>query len=104
VVAPNHKIISLLFHNCNFATVRNYNVNIWYAEYLIYNLCESVVCYTAKGVVTHRLRTSDLKGLGDMYLELEEMALGWSFAMKHEDLHWNAQIHVNKVKFGDALQ
>jgi hypothetical protein len=28
VVAPNHKIISLLFHNCNFATVRNYNVNI----------------------------------------------------------------------------
>ena len=29
VVTPNHTIISLLFHNCNFATVMNCNVNIF---------------------------------------------------------------------------
>ena len=28
VVTSNHKIISLLLHNCNFATVMNYNVNM----------------------------------------------------------------------------
>jgi hypothetical protein len=28
VVTPNHKIISLLPHNCNFAAVVNRNVNI----------------------------------------------------------------------------
>ena len=28
VVTPNHKIILLLIHNCNFATVMNYSVNI----------------------------------------------------------------------------
>ena len=37
VVTPNHKIISLLLHNCSFATVMNHNVNIWYAGYLIYD-------------------------------------------------------------------
>lgn len=28
VVIPNHKIIPLLFHNCNFATVMNHYVDI----------------------------------------------------------------------------
>jgi hypothetical protein len=28
VVTPNHKMISLLLHNCNFVTVMNHNVNI----------------------------------------------------------------------------
>ena len=28
VMIPSHKIILLLLHNCNFATVRNHNVNI----------------------------------------------------------------------------
>jgi hypothetical protein len=28
VMIPNHKIILLLLHNCNFATVMNHNVNI----------------------------------------------------------------------------
>ena len=28
VVTPNHKIIALMLHNCNFATVMNHNVNI----------------------------------------------------------------------------
>lgn len=27
-VTPNHKIVSLLVHNCNFATVMNHDVNI----------------------------------------------------------------------------
>ena len=37
VVTPNHKIISLLHHNCNFATVMNHIANIWYAWYLLFN-------------------------------------------------------------------
>lgn len=28
VVTPDHKIISLLLYNCNFATVMNHNINI----------------------------------------------------------------------------
>ena len=35
VVNPNHKIISLLLHNCNFAAIINNNVTISYAGYLI---------------------------------------------------------------------
>ena len=45
VVTPNHKIISLLLHNCNFVTVRNRD-----KKYLI--------CYPSLGVVTHKLRTT----------------------------------------------
>ena len=36
MVSPNHKIISLPLHHCNFSTVMNGNVNIWYAGYLIH--------------------------------------------------------------------
>lgn len=35
VVTTDYKFISLLLHNCNFASVMNHNVNIWYAGYLI---------------------------------------------------------------------
>lgn len=35
VVTANRKIISLLLYNCNFASVLNCNVNIWYAGHLI---------------------------------------------------------------------
>jgi hypothetical protein len=28
VVTPNHKVIMLLLHNCNFATIMNHHVNI----------------------------------------------------------------------------
>lgn len=52
-IPPNHKIISLLPHNCNFTTNVNHNVNIWYAGYVIRN---------PKGVGTHGLRTSVLDG------------------------------------------
>jgi hypothetical protein len=38
VVIPNHQVISLLLHNCKFATVINSNVNIWYAWHL---MCDS---------------------------------------------------------------
>lgn len=35
--SPNQIITSLLLLYCNFATVVNCNVNIWYARYLIFN-------------------------------------------------------------------
>lgn len=41
VVTSDHKIILLLLHNCSVATVLNRNVNICYAEYLIYNPCQT---------------------------------------------------------------
>lgn len=47
---PNYKTISLLFRNCNFATVRNPNINIGYAGHLIYGPCERVV-NAPKGVM-----------------------------------------------------
>lgn len=35
VVTPNHKIILLLLHYCNFSAARNCNIRyIWYAGYL----------------------------------------------------------------------
>lgn len=37
VVTYNHKIISLLLHNCNFGSVMNSNVDIWCAVYLIFD-------------------------------------------------------------------
>ena len=51
VVTSSHKIISLLLHNYNFATVINCNVNICHA--------------TSVGIVIHRLRMalSELRGL-----------------------------------------
>lgn len=36
VVTPNHKIILLLLHYCNFSAARNCNIRyIWYAGYLM---------------------------------------------------------------------
>jgi hypothetical protein len=49
----DRQIIPLLLHNCNFATVmdRTSDIqNIWYLT-------------PAKGVMTHRLRTTDLDSL-----------------------------------------
>ena len=37
VVTPNNKIILLLLYNCNFASIMNCNVNIWYAGYLVFD-------------------------------------------------------------------
>jgi hypothetical protein len=37
------KLFLFLFHNCNFATVINHNVNIWNARYLICNPCKRVI-------------------------------------------------------------
>ena len=51
----NHKIISLLLHGCNFATVMTSNVDILYAEYLTCDPCEKVI-QASVGVTTHRLR------------------------------------------------
>lgn len=44
---PNHKIIALLLHNWNVATVVNHNGNIWYA--------------IPKKVMAHKLRTTALR-------------------------------------------
>ena len=49
--SPNHKIIPLLLHNCNFATVKSCNVNICYAGPVKGS-------FDPKGVVTHRLGTA----------------------------------------------
>jgi hypothetical protein len=57
VVTSNHKIILLLFHNCNSATVMNYNVNIGVFQCS----CERVI-QPQKGVATHRLRATVLEG------------------------------------------
>lgn len=43
VVTFHHKIILLLVHNCNFATVINHNVYILYVAYLICHPCERLV-------------------------------------------------------------
>lgn len=51
-VTPNLKLFCGYFINCNFATIMNYNVSIWYAGYLIYN---------PKRMETHRLRTTGLE-------------------------------------------
>ena len=52
MVTPNHKVILLLLYNCNFAAVKDFNVNIWHAGYLI----------QPEGVMTPRLRTGVLQG------------------------------------------
>ena len=49
VVTPNYKIILLLLHNCNFATVMNHYVNIWY-----------VTPVKESGAATQRLRMTEL--------------------------------------------
>lgn len=44
VMALNHKIILLLFYNCNFSTISmSHKVNIWYAGYLRCDPCEKLV-------------------------------------------------------------
>lgn len=43
MVTHNHKIISLLLHNCIFYFM-NHNVNVLYAGYLMYDHCEKVDC------------------------------------------------------------
>lgn len=40
---PTRKLFPLLFHNCNFVTITNYNVNICYAGYLVCKPCERVL-------------------------------------------------------------
>jgi hypothetical protein len=36
VLTPSIKLLFFLLHNCNFVTVTNHNVNIWYSGYLIW--------------------------------------------------------------------
>jgi hypothetical protein len=55
---PNHEIILLLLHNCNFGAVRIRNINTWYAGYLIWNPCEGTHL-TPNVVLYHRLRIAD---------------------------------------------
>lgn len=49
-----------MLQNFNFATVKNCNVNIGHAGYLMYHPCETTSGGpTSQGAVTHRLRTPD---------------------------------------------
>lgn len=43
------KLFLLPLHNCDFATVMNHNLNIWCAEYLIFNPCERVIWPSQRG-------------------------------------------------------
>lgn len=43
VVTPNPKQFQCYFINCNFATVMNCNISIWYAGYLICGPCKKVL-------------------------------------------------------------
>jgi hypothetical protein len=47
---PNCKVISLLLHNYNFATVMNHDVNNQYVGYLIFDPCERVLWPSQKGL------------------------------------------------------
>ena len=51
-VTNNQKIISLLFHNCNFVTVMNHNINIWHVK----------PSPPKKGVETCKMKRADLGG------------------------------------------
>ena len=55
MMIPNHKIISLLLHNWNVATVVNHNGSIWYVWYLIRCRCLQVDHYSLRTlwVLTH---------------------------------------------------
>jgi hypothetical protein len=68
VVTPNHKIISLKLHNCNFAAVMNQNVNICFLT-VLGDRCERVI-WPSKGVSTHRLWTTLLNDAALCPLEL----------------------------------
>jgi hypothetical protein len=79
-VTPNHKIISLLLYNYNFATIMSHNVNICYTGYLIVYLC---------GVSTHRLRTAYLVphciGVADVWGALGVGELLWKLNLETEE-------------------
>jgi len=47
---PAIKLLPLLLHDCNFATVMNHNVDVWCARYLM--------CVTSEGLGTTGLRDS----------------------------------------------
>lgn len=60
---PQSRIILLIFHNYNFATVKNCNINIWHG--------------ISKRIRTHRLRTTtlDLLPLSVLALSITYLAL-----------------------------
>ena len=60
VLIPKHKIILLLLHNCNFATVMNCNINLCIFSWSQLTLVNGL--FTPKGTLTYRLRTIDLVG------------------------------------------
>ena len=48
----NRKIILLLLHDCNFAALRNGNVNVRDAGYLICDPPKRVVCHRLRAIVS----------------------------------------------------
>ena len=76
---PTIKSLSLLlslFHNCNFATVMNYNVNIWYAGYLIVTPMKRL--FNPQRVRTPRLSSSVLKDMSTHLAALKFSSRGSS--------------------------
>lgn len=60
IMTPNLKIIPLLLYNSNFNTVIKSNTVIWYTRYPIGDPFKGLL---SLGVMTHRLRTTDLDAL-----------------------------------------
>lgn len=50
LATPTIKLFSVILHNCNVAPVINWNINIWYAVYLIFDPCERGV-HSPKGCI-----------------------------------------------------
>ena len=69
VSTPHHEIIFLLLHTCNFATVMNHNVKIWYVCYLICDpQSRTIACDSPKilAYLVFGLTTKEFGGMGSI--------------------------------------
>lgn len=46
---PNHKNTFVALHSCNFATIKDHNVNICYSGYLICDPCKWIIQCPKRG-------------------------------------------------------
>ena len=85
----NHKIILLLLHVFNFATIMNHNINIWYARYMICNPQSGCVpqienCCSKWRWNIHSILQSNSVASGSKWLNEHRNALKW---LIHFSLH-----------------
>ena len=78
VVTPSPKIILLVLHNCNFATFRTVNVNVWYARYLVCGPCRAMIHrlrYRCKAHFWGQTKFCSLYVIGPTYCYISENVL-----------------------------